>query len=57
MPHDQPTYTVEKHTRLFQICHPTLCPIFVVLVPESELNSSERGEGGFGSTGVTGVTK
>lgn len=50
-------YVVEKHTRLFQICHPTLCPIFVVLVPESELNSSERGEGGFGSTGVTGVTK
>jgi len=46
------TYAVEKHTRLFQICHPSLCPVFVVLVPESELNSSERGEGGFGSTGV-----
>jgi len=57
LPNDQPTYLVEKHTRLFQICHPTLCPIFVVLVPESELNSSERGEGGFGSTGVTGVAK
>jgi dUTP pyrophosphatase len=57
LPNDQPTYLVEKHTRLFQICHPTLCPIFVVIVPESELNSSERGEGGFGSTGVTGVTK
>ena len=57
LPNDQPTYLVEKHTRLFQICHPTLCPIFVVLVPESELNSSERGEGGFGSTGVTGFTK
>ena len=46
------TYVVEKHSRLFQICHPSLCPVFVVLVPESELNSSERGEGGFGSTGV-----
>ncbi len=50
-------YKVEKHTRLFQICHPTLCPIFVVLVSESELNSSERGTGGFGSTGVIGVSK
>jgi dUTP pyrophosphatase len=51
------SYKVEKHTRLFQICHPTLCPVFVVLVPESELNSSERGTGGFGSTGAIGVAK
>lgn len=50
-------YVVEKHTRLFQICHPTLCPVYVVLVDESELNSSERGEGGFGSTGAKGVAK
>ena len=56
-PTEKRNYTVEKHTRLFQICHPTLCPVFVVLVPERELNSSERGDGGFGSTGVTGVTK
>ena len=48
-------YVVEKHTRLFQICHPTLCPVFVVLVDESELNSSERGDGGFGSTGAKGA--
>lgn len=52
LPSETPEYVVEKHTRLFQICHPTLCPVFVVLVPESELNSSERGEGGFGSTGI-----
>jgi len=51
------TYTIEKHTRLFQICHPTLCPVFVVLVPETELNVSERGDGGFGSTGAVGVSK
>jgi len=51
----QSEYVVEKHTRLFQVCHPSLCPVFVVIVPESELNSSERGEGGFGSTGATGV--
>ena len=57
LPSEKSFYLVEKHTRLFQICHPSLCPVFVVLVPESELNSSERGDGGFGSTGVTGVTK
>lgn len=51
------TYTVEKNTRLFQICHPSLCPVFVVLVLESELNDSERADGGFGSTGAVGVTK
>jgi dUTP pyrophosphatase len=52
LPSEQNTYVIEKQTRLFQICHPTLCPIFVVLVSGSELNSSERGEGGFGSTGA-----
>jgi len=52
LPSEQNTYVIEKQTRLFQICHPTLCPIFVVLVSDSELNSSERGEGGFGSTGA-----
>lgn len=57
LPTEQSSYIVEKHTRLFQICHPSLCPVFVVLVPESELNSSERGDGGFGSTGATGLTK
>jgi len=57
LPSNQASYVVEPHTRLFQICHPTLCPVFVVLVPESELNVSDRGEGGFGSTGVTGVSK
>jgi dUTP pyrophosphatase len=45
-------YVVEKHTRLLQVCHPSLCPIFVVIVDENDLTSSERGNGGFGSTGV-----
>jgi dUTP pyrophosphatase len=44
-------YIVEKHTRLLQICNPSLSPFLVELVDESELSSSERGEGGFGSTG------
>ena len=45
------TYTVEKHTRLLQICHPTLEPFYVELVEESDLSETERGSGGFGSTG------
>jgi dUTP pyrophosphatase len=45
-------YAVEKHTRLVQICHPSLCPIYVVLVDENQLSNTIRGDGGFGSTGV-----
>lgn len=43
-------YTVDAGTRLVQICHPTLCPIYVVIVDEDDLSTSERGSGGFGST-------
>jgi dUTP pyrophosphatase len=45
------SYTIEKNTRIMQICHPSLCPIFVMECDESDLNETERGEGGFGSTG------
>lgn len=45
-------YTVEKHTRLVQICHPSLYPIYVNIVDEKELSSTSRGESGFGSTGL-----
>lgn len=49
---EQQPYCVEKHSRLLQICHPTLCPILVTIVEtESELSDSSRGDGGFGSTG------
>jgi dUTPase len=48
---DDESYVVAKDTRLVQICHPSLCPIFVVLVDESTLTPTERGIGGFGSTG------
>jgi len=44
-------YEVEEHTRLLQVCHPSLCPIYVVLSNEDELSSTARAEGGFGSTG------
>jgi len=42
-------YTVEEGDRLVQICGPTLLPIKVKLV--DSLDTTERGEGGFGSTG------
>lgn len=45
-------YQLKSNTRLFQVCHPTLCPIYVVVVTESELSTTARGAGGFGSTGV-----
>jgi len=52
---DTPNYAIAKETRLFQICHPSLCPVFVELVEDvSELTTTERGAGGFGSTGVVG---
>lgn len=45
-------YIVDKYTRLLQVCHPSLSPIYVIIVNEDELTTSERGDGGFGSTGV-----
>ena len=48
---DDDAYVVDKHVRLLQICHPSLCPIYVILVEESELSNTARGAGGFGSTG------
>ena len=46
-------YTIEPQIRLFQLCHPHAYPIMVTLVDtEEDLSSSERGEGGFGSTGI-----
>jgi dUTP pyrophosphatase len=42
--------TIEVHQRLVQICAPDLGPFKVELV--DSLDETERGEGGFGSTGV-----
>ena len=47
-------YVIDKHTRLLQICHPSLCPIIVEMVEENELSTTIRGAGGFGSTGLIG---
>jgi len=48
---DGSAYTVNKHTRLIQICHSSLCPLYVVIVNENKLSDTARGSGGFGSTG------
>jgi len=42
-------FTIQKGTRLFQICGPTLEPISLEIV--GSLSDTERGNGGFGSTG------
>ena len=45
-------FTIEKHARYFQICSPILSPIRGVMVNTLEdLGLTERGDGGFGSTG------
>jgi dUTP pyrophosphatase len=54
LPAQDPLYVVDKHTRLLQICHPSLCPVFVVMVNETDLTDTTRGAGGFGSTGIMG---
>ena len=51
------TYRLDAQTRLFQICHPQLCPVFVVMVSENELSTTARGSGGFGSTGTKGAIR
>ena len=45
------SYNVEKDQRLVQVCSPDLKPFLVTLVDETFLSITERGTGGFGSTG------
>lgn len=45
-------YIIKKNTRLLQITNPTLTPIVVKMINENELSTTERGSGGFGSTGI-----
>lgn len=45
-------YDVKKGERLFQIVAPNLAPLKVVVLEDGEdFNDTERGSGGFGSTG------
>jgi dUTP pyrophosphatase len=49
---DMETYSVERFSRLFQVCSPTLGKVRVIIVgSENDLGTSNRGDGGFGSTG------
>jgi dUTP pyrophosphatase len=49
--HSSVSYMIEKHNRLLQICAPDLRPILVELVGDNFFENSDRGAGGFGSTG------
>jgi dUTP pyrophosphatase len=50
--HTSNSYEVHAMERYFQICHPTLTPFKVVMVnSKEELGFTQRGSGGFGSTG------
>ena len=50
-------FVAEKHARYVQISHPTGCPIYVALVDdEDDFTVTSRGAGGFGSTGVVGIS-
>jgi dUTP pyrophosphatase len=44
-------YFVEKDNRLVQICSPDLKPFLVTIVDNEFFSITERGTGGFGSTG------
>ena len=50
--HSEDSYTIQKGTRLFQICSPILEEIELQVLSQSQnLSETERGNGGFGSTG------
>jgi len=50
--HQRDTFDMCAMDRHFQICHPSLEPFKVVMVDtKEELGLTERGDGGFGSTG------
>jgi dUTP pyrophosphatase len=43
---------IRKYDRYFQICAPDLSPFAVrIVTSEAELGATDRGSGGFGSTG------
>jgi dUTP pyrophosphatase len=52
-PWQDDTFVMQKGTRVVQLCSPTLEPFFVQVVDCIEsLGQTERGTGGFGSTGL-----
>jgi len=45
------SWTANRHERLLQICTPNLEPFLVQIVDADFLTDTNRGSGGFGSTG------
>jgi dUTP pyrophosphatase len=45
------SFSVEKDQRLLQICTPDLKPFLVKMIDEKTMSITDRGSGGFGSTG------
>jgi dUTP pyrophosphatase len=52
LPETQNAYKLLKNTKLLQVCHPSLCPIYITIVTEEDLSKTTRGDGAFGSTGI-----
>ena len=48
-------YLLQHNTRLMQICLPSLESFTVKIVEETDLSTTARGSGGFGSTGSEGM--
>jgi dUTP pyrophosphatase len=49
----EPETVLEKHQRVLQICSNDLSPFKVILIKNiGNLGATERGQGGFGSTGI-----
>jgi len=46
-----PSNCVKQYDRVLQICAPGLVPMLIKLVNENDLSTTERAEGGIGSTG------
>jgi dUTPase len=50
---EEKTYKIASGTRLVQICHPSLLPIYVSLLTDEKYLTKTQRTGGFGSTGGT----
>lgn len=53
LPNKKIGYSIEAGTRLVQICHPSLLPIYVHLLTNKDALTTTTRTGGFGSTGGT----
>jgi deoxycytidine triphosphate deaminase len=54
---DYSFYTLHKNSRITQICHPSLEPIYVKIYEDTNQLTLTSRNGGFGSTGIIGEMK